>query len=321
MSPGAETRGLGADGTGANAHEPEIDRAGVDAHRPIVQRSLADMSGVTATDSAGTPWAGRRFLSNPHTNDDGRMPEPLRAVLAQFHRGEVDQDEVVREFARSRLLVPLLTELGDGGAVVGAHGLAIDKSQELSIVTVTGPEGRRALPTFSSVESMARWNRNARPVPSDGVRVALAAASDGTELVVLDPRSDTEFVVRRPALWAIGQSREWQVPWRSELVRSAFERSIERELAVLAVSLMPGDPQARLQAPELIARLQLIAGLTRGELDAVTERLARRWATDDAIAEGVDSLAVQLVTAGLDDSESGSAEWDGSEFWGEGLVQ
>lgn len=248
-----------------------------------------------AADSAGVPWAGRSFSPNPHAADDGRAPAALAEALRRFRAGEAGQAAVVAEFGRARLLVPLLAELGDGGSGIGEHGLAVDKSQELSIVTVEAPDGRRVLPVFASVDAMARWNQAARPVPADGVRVALAAADDGTDLVVLDPGSETEFVLRRPAVWAVAQSHEWQPPFESEAVREAFARSIVRELAVLGVTLHAGDPHARLAGPELIVRLELVSGLTRDELDATTARLARRWAADDVIATAVDSLAVKLV--------------------------
>ena len=256
-----------------------------------------------AADSAGRPWAGRSFESNPHASDDGRMPPALGAALDRFQVGDGSPADVVAAFRVSRLLVPLLAELGDpstgsvgpGGTDVGAHGLAVEKSQELSIVTVEAPDGRRVLPVFGSVQAMSAWNPMARPVPADGVRVALAAADDGTELVVLDPGSPTEFVLRRPAVWAVAQSQPWVPPFESAAVAAAFERSVASELAVLGVDLLPGDPEARLRGPELVVRLRLVAGLTRGELDATTARLARRWAEDDAIATGVDSLVVRLV--------------------------
>jgi hypothetical protein len=250
---------------------------------------------AAAADSAGRPWAGRSFESNPHAGDDGRMPPALGAALARFRAGEGGQADVVAAFGPSRLLIPLLAELGDGGSEVGAHGLAVDKSQELSIVTVEGPDGRRVLPVFGSVQAMSAWNPEARPVPADGVRVALAAADDATELVVLDPGSETEFVLRRPAVWAVAQSQPWRPPFESDAVIAAFERSVSSELAVLGVDLLPGDPEARLRGPELVVRLRLVAGLTRADLDATTTRLARRWAEDDAIATGVDSLVVRIV--------------------------
>ncbi|WP_308799917.1 SseB family protein [Agromyces silvae] len=255
--------------------------------------------GRPLADSAGQPWAGRSFQANPHAADDGRMPADLADALERFRAGEAGQSEVVHAFAGARLLIPLVAELGagadDAGDAPGAHGLRVDKSQELSIVTVAGPDGRKVLPVFGSVEAMGRWNPLARPVPADGVRVALAAADDGTDLVVLDPGSPTEFVLRRPAVWAVARSHPWQPPFEAAEVAAAFERSIGSELAVLGVELLAGDPYARLAGPELVVRLTLVAGLTRTELDATTARLARRWAEDDRIATGVDSLVVKLV--------------------------
>ena len=274
-----------------------------------------------ATDSAGVPWAGRVFQPNVHAQDDGRAPEALEAALSRFRSGDGGQGDVVAAFAQSRLLIPLLAELGTGTASeatdmkteetasatgeadsmadveLGPHGLAVDKSQELSIVTVEGPDGRRVLPVFASVEAMSRWNPSARPVPADGVRVALAAADEGTDLIVLDPGSDSEFVLRRPAVWAVAQSQSWHPSFDSPEVVAAFERSIGTELSVLGVDLEAGDPDARLVGPELVVRLTLVGGLSRAELDTVLQRLATRWAADDAIATLVDSLTVRLVSA------------------------
>lgn len=256
--------------------------------------------GANTGDSAGRPWTGRSFEPNPHAADDGSMPAELATALDRFRSGDGGQADVVRAFATARLLIPLVAELGDAGDGAaaqepGPHGLPIDKSQELSIVTVAGPDGRKVLPVFGSVAAMARWNPLARPVPADGVRVALAAADDGTDLVVLDPGSPTEFVLRRPAVWAVARSLPWEPPFEAADLAAAFERSIGSELAVLGVDLLPGDPDARLAGPELIIRLTLVSGLTRDELDATTARLARRWAEDERIATGVDSLAVKLV--------------------------
>ncbi|AWB95227.1 hypothetical protein DCE93_05775 [Agromyces badenianii] len=264
---------------------------------PGAQPGTEATDAAASADSAGVPWAGRSFQPNTHAADDGRAPEGLVAALTAFRAGLGGQAPVVAEFARSRLLIPLLAELGDGGSETGAHGPAVDKSQDLSIVTVQGPDGRKVLPVFASVEAMSHWNPLARPVPADGVRVALAAADDGTDLVVLDPGSPTEFVLRRPAVWAVAQSQPWHPSFDSSEVRDAFERTIATELAVLGVELTAGDPDARLAGPELVVRLSLVAGLTRAELDAVLQRLAARWAADDAIAMLVDSLTVRLISA------------------------
>jgi len=244
------------------------------------------------TDSAGQPWAGREFLANVHDDDDGSAPTSLLAALVRFRDREAGEESVVDAIRSSRLLIPLLTALGD--ADVGPTGLVIDKTQELSIITVAGPDGRSVLPVFSSAAAMRSWNPEARPVPSDGVRVALAAAQENTDLVVLDPTADTEFVIRRPALWAIAQSKPWTPSYASRQVADAFASSIATELSVLGIDLTAGDTEARLAGPELIVRLILVDGLTQVELDATLARLAARWSASDVIATQVDSLRVQL---------------------------
>lgn len=246
-------------------------------------------------DSAGVPWEGRGFEPNPHAGDDGSADPALRRALTAFHAGEGDAASVVDAYRAARLLIPLVAEAGDVG--VAPSGLAVDKTQELSIVTVAAPDGRRVLPVFTSVQALAAWDPKARPVPADGVRTALSAAADDTELIVVDPGSATEFVLRRPAVWAIGQNLEWEPAHLSPAVVEGLHASIGGELGVIDLSVADGDPGARLRGPELIVRLHLVDGLDRAELDAILQRLAARWAADDRIAVLVDSLSVKLVRA------------------------
>lgn len=254
-----------------------------------------DHSHDAAADSAGVPWEGRSFHANPHSSDDGSADPALLAALTAFRAGTGGQREVVDAYRTARLLIPLVAAKGDHG--IGAHGLAVDKTQELSIVTVAAPDGRRVLPVFSSVDTMKRWDASARPVPADGVRTALAATADDTDLIVLDPGSGTEFVLRRPAVWAIGQGHAWEPSFLSPEVFAGLHESIGGELSVIDLAVESGDPDARLRGPELVVKLQLMSGLEKPELDAVLGRLAKRWAADDRIAVLVDSLTVKLVRA------------------------
>lgn len=245
------------------------------------------------TDSAGTPWAGRHFEPNPAAGDDGSPDEKLVEAIRRFRAGELGESEVVEALRDARLLVPLVAELGADG--LNEHGH--EKSQELSIVTVEGPDGRRVLPAFTSVAAMGAWNPSARPVPATGVRVALAAASEQTDHVVLDATSDTEFGIRRPALWALAQGQRWVPSYLDTEVLTAVMDAAEHEPAVVAVQLAPGDPAARLAGPELIVQLSLASGLDQPALDALLARLQQRWAASELIATRVDSLTVKLAPA------------------------
>lgn len=244
-------------------------------------------------DSAGVPWAGRSFQPNANATDDGSADPALLAALTRFRAGTGSQTEVVDAFRSARVLVPLVAEKGDEG--IGPTGLKVDKTQELSIVTVAAPDGRRVQPVFSSVDTMRRWDASARPIPVEAVRVALSASGEETDLIVLDAAGETEFVIRRPAVWAIAQGQRWEPSFLSPEVFTALRESIAHELAVIDIAVAPGDPDARMRGPELVVTLELVDGLDRETLDAVLARLAQRWAADDRMAVLVDSLTVKLT--------------------------
>jgi hypothetical protein len=242
------------------------------------------------TDSAGVPWKGRHFEHNTSADDDGSAPELLMAAIRGFRARELGEAAVVDALRDARLLIPLVAELGAEGRTSEGH----DKSQELSIVTVEGPDGRTVLPAFTSVAAMTTWNPAARPVPVAATRVALAAASESTDVIVLDPTSDSEFAIRRPAVWAIARSEPWVPSYLDPRVLDAFMDAAAAEPSVIAVFLAPGDPDARLAGPELVVQLRLAAGLDRMSLDGMLARLQERWAESEVIADRVDSLSVKL---------------------------
>lgn len=194
-----------------------------------------------------------------------------------------------------RLLVPLVAHAGETG--VDSHGRRFDKTQELSLVTVSAPDGRRVLPVFTSTEAMTAWNPAARPIPASARRAALAAAGEDTPLVVLDATSDTEFVFRRPMLRAIAEGTPWVHPAVDPGIVAEFERTIIGLAVVRTVRLVDGDPDARLSGPQVIVELGLVPGLTRPDLDEVLAALQQRWQRSEPIATGVDSLGIRLAEA------------------------
>ena len=250
---------------------------------------------MAGSDSAGVPWEGRSFDHAEGSNDDGSAPPKLLEAIKRFRSRELGEAEVVDEVRVSRLLIPLVAHAGETGLAPSGH--LVDKTQELSIITVAGPDGRSVLPAFTSVEAMSHWNAAARPIPADGVRVALAAASEGTDLVVLDATSPTEFAIRRPALWALAQDKSWQPSYLDEAVLAEFMAAADGEDAIVAIQLAPGDPDARLTGPELLVQLSLVDGLDEIGLAELLGREQERWSSSELIAERVDSMTVKLARA------------------------
>ncbi|MGN6324882.1 SseB family protein [Pseudolysinimonas sp.] len=245
-----------------------------------------------AADSAGVPFEGRRFHENPGAGDDGSASPRVLEAIRRFRAREVGGPEVVEALHDSRFLVPLVAVRGDEG--VGVHGQIVDKTQELSMVTVEGPDGRPVLPAFTSVAAMQAWDGGARPIPIEAPRVALAAAAEGTPLVVVDPGSETEFAVRRTALRALATGERWTPSFEDAAVLSAFQASVEPHPEIVAVGLGPGDPDARLHGPELMVGLGVRPGLDPDGLGVIMRELQARWAADPVIAERVDSIGVRV---------------------------
>ncbi len=266
-----------------------------------------------ATDSAGFPWAGRSFdhHETAFADDDGTTPEIFRDAIdalraaASSLRGATSAEgqraalgelaaahaDALVTLSRCRVLVPLVAEAGDIGETEG--GRTVEKTQELSIVTVLGPDGRRVMPVFSSVEALRTWNSDARPIPVAAPQAALAAAQDDHALIIVDPgTAEREFGVRRTALQALAEGGVAQPAWADPDVERAFASGIAGDPRVSYTAIVPGDPEARLLAPEVDVVLGLVPGLDRESLRAVVQAASSVWSADPVIAERVDSLRV-----------------------------
>lgn len=271
-----------------------------------------------AVDSAGFPWEGRTFdhHGTAFDGDAGDTPEAVERAVETLREAAERANQatsaaeywaavesiaqahgnIITVLGTTRVLVPMLTEAGDLG--VTPEGKTVEKTQELSIVTVAAPDGRRVLPVFSSVEKLAHWNEDARPIPVPATQAALAAVQEETDLLILDAMTpEAEYGVRRPALRALALGERYVPGWADEEVLAAFRAAVAKEPNVVALWLSPGDPTGRLLAPEVAVNLQLAAGLDRTELSSVLERAQAGWAASDVIAERVDSMSVKPMAA------------------------
>lgn len=246
-------------------------------------------------DSAGQPWAGRQFDANRFSGDSGEAPERLIEALARFRAGELDKATVLDALREARLLVPLVAHAGETG--IDEHGRVIDKTQELSLVSVEGPDGRTVLPAFSSTAAMASWKSDARPIPVDARRVALAAASEGTPIVVLDPTSPTEFALRRAMIRSVAEGTKWIPAWEDPAVLNAVAGSTVGVSEIRSVEITDGDPAARLAGPEIVVVLGLEPGLAQEAVAAILTRVQAGWQSNEIIADRIDSLAIKLIAA------------------------
>lgn len=249
-----------------------------------------------ARDSAGVPWAGRRLPAGDFAGDDGAADPLVAQALQGLVAGTADDRAVVGALAAARVFVPVVAMRG--GAQGERHSTSADPvasrgdtQADLALATLTGPDGRRALPVFAAIGSLARWDPLARPVPVPARRAALSAVAEGCELMVLDPAGPITYVVSRGALWAIGAGREWQPAHEDEQVRAELERVAGAEPAVLGVRAGAG------RTAELLVTLELTAGLSPEDVTALAARVAEALQASDVVRERVDGLELSVQPA------------------------
>jgi hypothetical protein len=241
-------------------------------------------------DSAGVPWEGRQFETNPFASDDGSTP----AVVAKALSADLFSLAILHQsLMESRLLIPLVAQLGD--SEVGAHGQLVDKSAELSIVAVATPDGQSAIPAFTSVSHMQFWKADARPVPIEASRVALAAIAEGHNRVVLNPGSDS-IGLRRPFLAALAQKRTWIPPSQNPEISEFVAQASARLAEIMKFSLTEADPRGSLQQPELTIELRIRSGLNAQELNDLLQKFSADLQSERFLAL-VDSISLKVLAS------------------------
>jgi len=205
--------------------------------------------------------AGRELPpTSPFAGDDGTADPGVAAALAAYGAGTGTLADVVAALAGTRVLVPVLAELEVADTVAhGGHEHTVDKEASAGIVALQAPDGRTALPVFTSTDALARWRTQARPVPTDAARAALSAVQEGWEVMVVDAGGPVTALVPRPAVWALAQGGEWQPAVVGDRVVDDVRAAVVAVLApfaeVVGVDAVPG---AR---AEVAIVLTLVAGL------------------------------------------------------------
>ncbi|MGW6455778.1 SseB family protein [Streptomyces sp. NPDC055078] len=214
------------------------------------------------------------------SDDDGTADPRLAAALAGWARDRAAVGPVLEALQGARLLVPVVAVLGEVEED-GETGLRREKTSDMAVPTLTAGD-RRALPAFTSVEALARWDPEARPVAVPLRQALQAAAHENADTLVLDLSGPVPFQLSGAALRALAEGRTSADPLDDPAVTGAVREVVAAEPGVLGAYLGPGAADGTL-------------ALVLAE-DAAPAESARRVA--EAVA-GHDVLRARLVR-GLD---------------------
>ena len=222
-------------------------------------------------------------------DDDGSADARLAQSLIRHRRGKAPLADVVDALSYARVLVPIIAS-GDMRHV-GEHGLEQDAVASTGVVAVELADGRRALPVFTDTDALAAWKPEARPVPVEGPRAALAAVAEQWSALVVNPAMEAT-IIPRPALWALAQGNPWQ-PAVIDGVVADDVRDALISAAMAEESIRDAACESGADA-EVTVVLSVTEGLTAAELHAVVARVQERLGESPVVAERVDSLQLRV---------------------------
>jgi hypothetical protein len=95
----------------------------------------------------------------------------------------------------------------------------------------------------------------------------------------------------------MAQQQTWNPPHLSVLVTAEFEKGVANEDSITKVVISSLDPYSRLAGPEVKVELQVVAGLSKEQLEEVLHRVTQNWAESEIISSSVDSMALVVKPA------------------------
>ncbi|MFC8722162.1 SseB family protein [Kitasatospora sp. NPDC057198] len=208
--------------------------------------------------------------------DDGTADPALAAALAAWQQDPATEPDLLAALTPSRLMVPIVALLGE--VEVDADGHKHEKTSDMAVPVVEAPDGRRALPAFTSLASMAAWRPDARPAPTVAPQAAMVAFAERADTLLIDPAGPVSYQLTGARLRAVAENRRYLPPHRDPEVHQALRTLLAAEPAVAAAHLTP--------APDADATLALVLADPAADpaaVQALAARLGRSLAADPAL--------------------------------------
>lgn len=204
-------------------------------------------------------------IPDPGFSGDEGAPDPALAAAQRAYADDPARlPEVLAALHRARVLAPVVAVLGESGTT--ATGLRVDKTADIALPLLDA-DGDRAVPVFSGLEALARWDPAARPVPVEGPRAAAVALAEGAEALVLDVAGPHPVALGRAEVRALLDGR------------GTFPAYADEALASLLSGVLAAEPEVRAAwvapAAGLDARLT-VAVDPAADPAALGERLGQR---------------------------------------------
>ncbi|MFJ6379129.1 SseB family protein [Kitasatospora sp. NPDC092039] len=231
-------------------------------------------------DFSNPAFVGKSIPNPGFSDDDGTADPALTEALDRWSRDRAAEPEVLAALTPTRLMVPIVAILGE--VEVSPEGHRHEKTSDMAVPVLEAPDGRRALPAFTSLESLTRWRADARPAPTAAPQAAMVAFAERADTLLIDPAGPVPFQLSGARLRALAENRPFLPPVRDPEVREAVRGLLAAEPQVVTGLLAASD------GSDGVLAVVFDPALDQAGLQAAAQRVGQAVAADPVLRVRLD---------------------------------
>ena len=192
-------------------------------------------------------------------NDKGDADPVLLALLQ--NKADGFEKSVFNRLVNSRLI----------GAIVAKK----DENVEMMQALFSSNDGRVAMPVFTSLDELTKWNKEARPLPLIANDFAQQTIDQELDAIIVDIASDHRFVIKGYMLNCLAKNQEWNYPHQDLEVIETIKRICQRLENVSKIEITKGvdcDLYVNIYGPSNLADEVINLGKEIAEQEIIRER-------------------------------------------------
>lgn len=199
-------------------------------------------------------------MSTLDLNKDKGESDPVLLSLLQ-NKGNDYEKIVFNGLKNSRLI----------GAIVAKK----DENVEMMQALFSSNDGKVAMPVFTSLDELTKWNKEARPTPLISNDFAQQTIDQELDALILDIASDHRFVIQGYMLRCLAKNQDWSYPHQDSEVRKTIEKICLKIKKVNKVEITKGvdcDLHVNIYGPPDLADEVIGLGKEIAEQEIIRER-------------------------------------------------
>ena len=199
-------------------------------------------------------------MSTLDLNNDKGESDPVLLALLQ-DKGNNYEKLVIDKLKNSRLI----------GAIVAKK----DENVEMMQALFSSNDGKVAMPVFTSLDELTKWNKEARPIPLLSNDFAQQTIDQELDALILDIASDHRFVIQGYMLSCLAKNQEWNYPHQDLEVKETIEKICLKLKKISKVEITKGvdcDLHVNIFGPPDLADEVIGLGKEIAEQEIIRER-------------------------------------------------